>query len=62
MCALSSLRGVDMLGAVDADVPDALLGDSTRLQQILINLLGNARCVSVLLSFVLFVLLILLKC
>jgi len=35
-------RGLELVCQVEADVPDALLGDSLRLRQILVNLLSNA--------------------
>jgi signal transduction histidine kinase len=35
-------KGLDLSWDIDPDVPDALLGDATRLRQILVNLLGNA--------------------
>ncbi len=35
-------KNVELLYYVDPDVPRALLGDTTRIRQILVNLLGNA--------------------
>ena len=35
-------KGIELAWRVDPDTPDALLGDPTRLGQIILNLVGNA--------------------
>jgi PAS domain S-box-containing protein len=35
-------KGVELIGIIDPSVPDILIGDVTRLRQVLVNVIGNA--------------------
>jgi signal transduction histidine kinase/CheY-like chemotaxis protein len=42
LAAQAESRGLQLTADVDADAPDTLMADATRLRQILLNLIGNA--------------------
>jgi PAS domain S-box-containing protein len=42
LASSAAAKGVELICAIDADVPESLLGDAARVRQVLFNLVGNA--------------------
>ena len=42
LCSRASEKGIELAVHVDSKVPESVIGDVTRLRQVLVNLLGNA--------------------